>query len=137
VAELRGGGSRLRELWYGSDIERQSAAAGEAHQRFNTAREAYRELVQGRRFEGGPEAKARSQSQIQAAHGLLLSLQNATQPGYFGVEDVYKKIQLEALSRNPLEEEIRNIQKDQLQQLIEMNEILKQKQQEGAIAVLR
>lgn len=72
-----------------------------------------------------------------AGQGLLMDILGRTQPGYFGVEDIYKKIQLEALNRSPLEEEIRRIQMESLQELMRHSSILERIANENGIPSAR
>jgi len=70
-------------------------------------------------------AKAAQDNSVMAAHGLLLDIQSRTQPSYNSVEDIYKKVQLEALAESPLQQEIREIQRQQLEVLVKSSDYLK------------
>ena len=66
----------------------------------------------------------------EAAFRMLLDFQNRVQPGFFSVEDIGKKVQLEALAESPLQQEIRQIQLRQLEALLLLTEQGKKTHQE-------
>lgn len=79
-----------------------------------------KELLGGERQKSGTSLLDRKANMAGAAQGLLLDLQSRVQPAYYSVEDIQKKIQLEALSESPLQQEIRRIQQDQLDILLRL-----------------
>jgi hypothetical protein len=111
----------------------QGAQRAGHEQQFNTAKEAFQELVLGKEFEGGKGYQGHRAQLFGAANGLLLDIQNRTQPGYFGADDIYKKIQLEALSRSPLEEKLLDINNRQLEALLQQINIMRKQEGEPPV----
>lgn len=83
-------------------------------------------VLRGRDPNTGMTRSQRGEEDLMKAHGLLLSLQTRTQPGYFSPEDMYKKIQLEALTQDPLKEAILQINQRQLDAMLAGNASLRQ-----------
>lgn len=49
---------------------------------------------------------------------MLMHLENRTQPGYFSPDELYRKIQLEAIGKSPLQEEIERLQLQMLEKML-------------------
>lgn len=80
------------------------------------------------KFGAAPDKRQTSDRQNREAfqaYNMLLDIQSRTQPAYNSVEDIYKKVQLEALGESPLQQEIRRIQLQQLDALVKSSDYLK------------
>jgi hypothetical protein len=78
--------------------------------------EQYRDVLGGN-FKDPEKLKGARNDALVAYNSALMDYQNRVQPAYYGVEDMGKKIQLDALSESPLQQEIRRIQLEQLEEL--------------------
>jgi hypothetical protein len=65
-----------------------SAGLTDASTDLALTREAYKELIEGKKFSGGNGSLEKKAQVDGAANGLLLDLQNRTQPGSFGAEEI-------------------------------------------------
>jgi hypothetical protein len=69
---------------------------------------------------GSPSYNSKEKEALFTAHNLMLDLQSHSQPAYMGIDELYKKIQLEALAETPLQQEIRKIQIEQRDALLKI-----------------
>lgn len=76
-----------------------------------------------------------SLAELLNVQGLLTNVVSGTPPGYYDPEAFYKKIQLQALTQTPLEEEIKRIQLQQLDELLKSNSYLSKLAEESGYTV--
>jgi hypothetical protein len=64
-----------------------------------------------------PEEQKREDKIMAQAAPLMLDFAQATQPGYFAPDELYRKIQMQAITETPLQQEMKRIAKDSLDEL--------------------
>ncbi len=83
------------------------------------------DIATGKGFKPTADAVDKRGGLLREAQGLLIDIQTKSQPGYFSIEDMYKKVQLEALNDSPLQREIRDRDIQRLAKLTAISDDIK------------
>ena len=73
-----------------------------------------------------PKATQGRLTELIQAQGMLTSVVSGTQPAFLGAEEMYRRVQMQALTSDPLQQEIKNIQLKQLDAFLQTTKAIRE-----------